>query len=232
MTGRAGAGAGAGGRRWFDLRVECRGVSDVDRKVPSAAPPGQHQRTSETTAASAKPSIGYQSQPRAGGAAIDFDSDGVSIRITYHHDRAWGLVIGFGILAAGLTGFIIYDSLVHGFSSVRGIVIVAAVMCALFALAAAVRGGTPPLQIIATSRGLRMHGGVIGEDLEWRRDEILSVVAEDLEQPHTLNRRMSIIVEFRDDEYAIFPVATREEQAAIVQALRSALKLPEASASA
>jgi hypothetical protein len=34
------------------------------------------------------------------------------------------------------------------------------------------------------------------------------------------------VVEFRDEEYAVFPVATKEEQAAIVQALRSALKLP------
>jgi hypothetical protein len=160
---------------------------------------------------------------------IDFEDDGVSIRINYEQDRAWGLVIGFGILAAGLTGLIIYDSMAHGLSSARGGVVFGAVLCALLALAAAVRGGTPPLQLIASARGLEMHGGVINEDAEWRRDEVLAVTAEDLEQPQMNSSRISIVIEFRDDEFAVFPVATREEQAAIVQALRSALKLPPAS---
>jgi len=199
-------------------------VPNVDRDVPPpAAPPAQQNPAS----ASGKRPLGYQSTPRTGGADIDFAADGsVSVRVNYEHDRAWGLVIGFGVLAAGLTALIVYDTMAHDPSRARSGVIVGAVVCALLALAAAIRGGTPPLQVIASADGVRMQGGVINEELEWRRDEVLAVTAEDLEQPHTNNARISVVLEFRGDEFATFPVATREEQAAIVQALRGALKLP------
>ena len=208
---RGGAGAG--------LRVECRDVSDVDRDVPPAAP-----LKADSAAASPRPTLPYQSFPRAGGAVIDINSDGVEIRISYYHARPWGLVIGFGLVALAATAKIVYDATRVGQRSGAG-VIAGAVLFALLALAAAVRGATPPLHLIANTRGLRMRGGVLNETLEWRRDEIMSVAGEDLEIPQTNNRRISVVVEVRDDEYVTFPVATREEQAAVVQAMRGALKL-------
>jgi hypothetical protein len=66
----------------------------------------------------------------------------------------------------------------------------------------------------------------LDETLAWRRDQVVDVVAEDFEPPHTNNRRTSVVIELRDDEFVAFPVATRAEQAAIVQALRGALNLP------
>jgi hypothetical protein len=175
--------------------------------------------------ASTRAPLAYASFPRAGGAIIDINGDGVEIRITYYHDRPWGLIIGFGLVALVATVTIVYEATVHGRASGPGI-IGAAVLFALLALAAGTRGTTPPLHLIANARGLRMRGGVFNETLEWRRDEIVAVTAEDLEIPHTNDRRISIVAEFRDDEYVTFPVATRQEQAAILQALQGALKLP------
>ena len=228
------------------LRIECRAVSNVDRDVPPG-PPTQPQPTQPTptqplptqpqpaqplpvTPTPPPRPLAYQPYPRAGGAVIDIEPAGnkVFIRITYHHDRAWPLVIGFGLMAAAATAKIGYDGLTGGRAALTGDggIIIAAVLFALLALAASVRGGTPPLQLMANPRELRMQGGVLNETLAWRRDEILSITAEDIEQPHTNNRRTSVVVELRDEEYVVFPVATREEQAAIVQALRGALKLP------
>jgi hypothetical protein len=194
-------------------------VSDVDRDVPPAAPV-----KAQPVAPPARQTLPYQSFPRPGSAVIDINSDGVEIRIGYYHDRPWGLVIGFGLVALAGTAKIVYDAIVHGRPSSAGI-IAGAMLFALLALAAAVRGSTPPLHLIANTRGLRMRGGVLNETLEWRRDEILAVAAEDLAIPHTNNPRMSIVVELRNDEYVTFPVATREEQAAVVQAMQGALKL-------
>ena len=171
--------------------------------------------------------LGYQSFPRAGGAIIDINNDGVEIRITYHHNRSWSLVIGFGLVTLAATALIVYDSLAHRRWS-SPLIIAAAVLFALLAMAAAIRGSTPPLYLIANSRGLRMRGGVLNETLDWRREEILGISAQDLEIPHTKNRRISIVAEFRHDEYVTFPVATKQEQAAILQALQGALKLPPA----
>ena len=175
------------------------------------------------TAMESKPS--FQSL-RPGGAAIDIGADGVSVRIPYVHDRPWGLIIGFAAVALVLTGKFLYDAKVHGRSTLGAGVIVGAVSFAILAIVAAIRGGTPPLHVIANSRGLRVRGGVLDETLEWRRDEVLAVSADDLEQPHTPTRRISIVIELRDDEYLVFPLATHEEQAAVVEALRGALKLP------
>ena len=196
-------------------------MSDVEREVPPAAPGA----AAKADGATSRTPLAYASFPKAGGAIIDINNDGVEIRITYHHDRAWGLIIGFGLVALAGTGLIVYDSLARGRWS-NPAIIAAAVLFALLALAASVRGATPPLQLIANARGLRMRGGVLNETLEWRRDEIVAVTAEDLEIPHTNNRRISIVAEFRDDEYVTFPVATRQEQAAILLALQGALKLP------
>jgi hypothetical protein len=193
-------------------------VSDVDRDVPPAA------AVKADSTDSPRQTLPYQSFPRPGGAVIDLNNDGVEIRISYYHDRPWWMVIGFGLMALAATAKIVYDAIAHGRPSGAGI-IGGAVLFALLALAAAVRGSTPPLHLIANTRGLRMRGGVLNETLEWRRDEVVAVAAEDLEIPHTSNRRMSIIVELRNDEYVTFPVATREEQAAVAQAMQHALKL-------
>jgi hypothetical protein len=208
-------------------------VADLDRNVPPPPPvPAQPVANTDAAATPARKPLAYQSYPKAGGAVIDMDPDGgnVHIRITYHHDRAWPLVIGFGLMSAAATAKLVYDGVTGGRGALAGDggIIAAAVLFALLALAASVRGGTPPLQLLANPRELRMHGGVLNETLAWRRDHVLDVSAEDLEQPHTNNRRTSVLVELRDEEYLVFPVATREEQAAVVQALRGALKLPPA----
>jgi hypothetical protein len=213
--------------------VECRGVPEVDRDVPPADPPPPRVDTVpapaavDATAERPKQPLAYHSTPKPGGSLIEIAPDGAAeIRISYDYDRPWGLVIGFGVLALGLTVFIAYEAIRHGRGAVSGGVVAAAVLLALLALAAAVRGGTPPLHLVASADGLLMRGGVMNETLEWRRDEILAVTAEDLEVPHASDQRISIVVEFRDDEFAVFPVGTHEEQRAIVQALHGALRLP------
>ena len=211
-------------------------MADLNRDAPPPAPapaPAQPASAAGDAAAATTPRkpLAYQAYPKAGGAVIDIDPDGakVYVRITYHHDRAWPLVVGFGLLAAGATAKVVYDGVVAGRAGLAGdgAIIVAALLFALLALAASVRGGTPPLQLLANPRELRMQGGVLNETLAWRRDHVLDVIAEDLEPPpYAGETRRSVVIELRDEEYVVFPVGTREEQAAIVQALRGVLKLP------
>ncbi|MEA2708798.1 MAG: hypothetical protein QOF78_1399 [Phycisphaerales bacterium] len=157
---------------------------------------------------------------------IDLDSGGATIDITYRNQRVWGMVIGFGLVALAPTAKIIYDATIRpGSDPPSPVLIAAAVLFAMLALASGVRGHTPALHLVADPGGLRMRGGVLGEDLQWRRDEIVAVTAEDLEPPQVSSRRISIVIEFSGDEYVVFPLATREEQAAVVEALRIALKL-------
>jgi hypothetical protein len=206
-------------------------VSDVNRDVP---PPTTTPSSKAATAATrGRQPIAYQSVPRDGGAVIDIDpqSGGVVIRVSYRYNRPWGLVIGFGIVALVPTAKIVYDVLVHKHSTMAPGLIAAAVLFALLALAAGLFGAGPPLHVIANAHELRVRGGPVNEDLDWRRDEVLAVTAEDLEQPAGRPPRISIVIEVRNDEYVTFPVATKQEQAAIVEALRGALKLPPPNAS-
>lgn len=193
-------------------------MPDVNHDAPPTATP--------PTAASPKQPIEYRSVPRDGGAVIEIDRDGgVAIRVTYRHKRPWGLIIGFGVLALAGTAFVLYDVFTHGRLTIGPGFIVGAAFVALLAPAAAFLGGVPPLRITANAEELRLRGGPLNECLDWRRDEVLAVTAEDLEPPNAHAKRISVVIEIRGDEYVTFPVATKQEQAAIVEALRGALKL-------
>src|SRR5688500_6561816 len=99
-------------RHGREMCVECRGVPEVDRDVPPADPPPPQaaaaaappSAAADPGAERAKQPLAYQSTPRPGGSLIEIAPDGAAeIRICYDYERPWGLVIGFGVLALGLT---------------------------------------------------------------------------------------------------------------------------------
>ena len=190
------------------------------------APPTNPPPARAPAATPRKQPIASPSVPRDGGTSIDIDPrGGVAVRVDYHYNRPWGLVIGFGILALVATASILYDVLSYGRLTLGPGFVAGTVFVAVLALAAAFLGGVPPLHVTADARELRVRGGPLNEKLQWRRDQVLAVSAEDLDAPGGQAPRVSVVIEIRDDEYVTFRVATKQEQAAIVEALRGALKL-------